>query len=486
MKKISFIIAIFVSISLCTSCEEIKNTKTDIVQNSSINSDLLIQSESPIPNTTATSPEKVETTNETTTESITEVTSTKPVTTKKVETTTTPATTTKPVTTKPITTTLVTNTTPLPAVGQNNYNALNYSEQKGVWVSYLEYLSLLKNKNESDFRSALNTIYSNIKNMGANTVYFHVRAHGDAYYPSSYFTWSKYITGSIGGNPGYDPLKIMIEEAHNKGLSFHAWINPMRGPASGDISSYPNNYPIKQWYNDPSKNGKYIVLVNGYYYLSPAYPEVRQLINTGIQEIVQNYDVDGIHIDDYFYPTTSDSFDADAYSSSGESNLGNWRRSTVSSMVSGIYSTVKQINSNVLFGVSPQGNISNNYNFQYADIGMWCSTSGYLDYVVPQIYWGFSHKTADFVKMANIWNSTVSSPNIKLVFGLAPYKIANSLYPDFCGEEKIIAREIEYSRTLPKYSGFALFSYRSLYYPDSGVKTQIDAELQAIIETLNK
>ena len=102
----------------------------------------------------------------------------------------------------------------------------------------LEFQYLLKNKSESDFRASVSAMYANIKNMGANTVYFHVRSHGDAYYPSGYFPWSKYITGTLGLNPGYDPLKIMIDEAHNKGLSFHAWINPMRGPSSADIGNY--------------------------------------------------------------------------------------------------------------------------------------------------------------------------------------------------------------------------------------------------------
>ncbi len=292
--------------------------------------------------------------------------------------------------------------------------------------------------------------------MGSNTVYVQGRSFGNEYYNSSYFSW-----GNDGKNPGFDPLKIMVDIGHSKGLSIHAWINPFRAAKCSKISYIPDNYLIKKWYNDSSTNGKQLVKVGDYYYLNPAYDDVRQLVLNGVSEIVRKYNVDGIHIDDYFYPTTDKSFDSEAFKASGQSNLSKWRMGNIDKLVSGIYKTVKQSNSKVLFGVSPQGNVNNNYTTMYADVKKWCSQSGYLDYVVPQIYWGDISPHFYFSTRTKEWDSIVKSSNVKLVIGLAAYK-ATGEGAEFSGPDTI-ANQIKSVDSLKNNDGIALFRYGSMF-----------------------
>ena len=358
------------------------------------------------------------------------------------------------------------------------YNALNYSEQKGMWFSFDDMALLLKNKTEEQFRVNIAQAFDNTRALGCNTVYVHVRAFGDAYYQSSFYAWSKNCTGTVGVSPGYDPLQIMVEEAHSRGLSIHAWVNPMRTANETDMQAMPDLYRVKQWYNSSSTNGTYIIKVDGspYYWLSPAYSEVRKLICDGIAEIVSNYDVDGIHIDDYFYPTTESYFDEAAFKASGASDLTQWRLDTISEMVRNIYSTVKSINPTVMFGVSPQGNIGNNYAFMFADVKKWCAESGYLDYIVPQVYFGYE-SSSPFDKTSQDWSDMVTNPSVKIVYGLAPYKIGTT---DEWSSTLMMKKQINTVRELQNYDGIAFFRYGSLFTPASDVASRVSEEIDAI------
>lgn len=488
MKKISLLISAIICMVLFCSCvEDIKPMSSqDIIQ------DAIVTDETASKTTSQTQSETLEITQEEMTDNSIEITEettilqttqeTQPPETTTEETTTaetTTETTTVETTTKE--TSKETTSPPPLVIVPNNYTPLNYSVQKGVWFAYLDINPFMKGSSELQFRNYINTAFTNVKNLGANTVYVHARAYGDAYYPSDYFTWTDNKNG-CGLNPGYDPLKIMIEIAHSYGLSFHAWVNPMRTMTADNLASMSNSYQIKQWYNDSYANGRYLVKPSGnnYYWLNPAYSEVRQLINNGIAEIVQNYDIDGIHIDDYFYPTTDSSFDRDAFNASGESNLTSFRLSTISKMVSNIYSTVKQINPDVLFGVSPQGNMSNNYSFMYADVKTWCSTPGYLDYIVPQVYFGFTNKWQPFDTCSKGWDNIVTLDSVKLVIGLAPYK-ADGAHSDYTGT-KIIATQIEHSLDLKNNDGVALYRYALMFNTSS---TTVKNEVDAIREVLN-
>lgn len=392
-------------------------------------------------------------------------------------------TTTAATTTTAETTTTTAATTPTPVqqpTGTNSYRAMNHSEVRGVWISYIELSSILTGKSESQFTTNLRQMYTNCVNMGINTVYVHVRAHGDAYYPSQYFPWSKYVTGTIGKAPTFDPLEIMVREAHAQGLSFQAWINPYRIGSSSDIASVSTSYLTGNWYN--TSKGDRAVEVSGYYYLNPAYDEAIELIAAGAREIAANYDVDGVHIDDYFYPTTDASFDSKAFAASGNSSLATFRMNNCDKTVKALYNAVKAGNSTALFGVAPQGNIQNNYTYMYADVKKWCSGSGYIDYIAPQIYFGFNNAYQPYEGVLTQWQEMVSGSGVKLIPGLAVYKIGNEdAYGGSTGkyewttDTSIIKRQIEAAKAKASYGGVILYSYNNVFDASAAVKAEMDA-----------
>lgn len=416
----------------------------------------------------------------TTTESVTTTAEATTVTTTAA---TTPATTTV-TTTEPEETEDFTEPEPMDVlISPNGYTALNYPVQKAVWLAYLDIDEMIKNASESAFRQRIASEYDKIISLGCNTVYVHVRAFGDAYYYSSIFPFAASYADRAGVMPPYDPLKIMIDEAHSRGLSFHAWVNPMRTTSDDRFEEIDSSYILKQWYDSDATNGTFLVYDRStdYYWLSPAYPAVRALICAGISEIVSNYNVDGIHIDDYFYPTTSSSFDKTAFEASGEKDRASWRRSVVSSLVKEIYSTVKACNGTVLFGVSPQGNLENNRDSLYADVALWCSQPGYLDYVVPQIYYGFSDKLP-FDTAVKQWKDTVAYSGIKLICGIAAYKVGvNTEW----SSGRILSDETDYSKS-SGYDGVAYYRSGSLFGSASSSPKLMEKETAALSDSVKQ
>lgn len=366
------------------------------------------------------------------------------------------------------------------SLGTNSYTALNYSTVKAVWFAYLDIDTMLAGATEAEFTESISEAFEYVASLGFNTVYVHVRAFGDAYYYSDYYAFTSAYSGTVGDKPSYDPLEIMISEAHKLGLSFHAWVNPMRTATKKNFEAMSSSYTLKQWYSSSSTNGTYLVYDSdtGYYWLSPAYSAVRELICAGIAEIVSNYDVDGIHIDDYFYPTTDESFDKLAFSVSRSSDLAQWRRDTVSQLVKEIYSTVKGCNSSVLFGVSPQGNLDNNLNKLYADVELWCSTTGYIDYIVPQIYYGYSG-SLPFDTTAVQWENLVTSSSVKLICGIAAYKVGTTTE---WSSGSMLSKQTDYISTLSGYSGCAYYRYSSLVASSSD--TLLAGEIAGLIKSL--
>ncbi len=372
--------------------------------------------------------------------------------------------------------------------GTNSYSALNFREQKGIWISYLEYGSILQNKSASSFRKSIGKYFDNIRELGFNTVYTQVRAYGDAYYASELFPSGDRFNGTMGTDQSFDALQIMIEEAHDRGLSLHAWINPMRLMTDKQLKALDSGYTVKQWYNDPSKKGKLIVESGGRWYLNPAYDEVVQLIADGITEIVSGYDVDGVQIDDYFYPTTSESFDKAAYNASGTgSSLSRWRINNVNVMVKRLCQAAHGANSSVVFGISPQGSVDNNYNELYADVKTWCADSSYCDYILPQVYFGFENAGLPYADTIKVWSGMVPSSKVKLVIGLAGYKVgASDTYAGASGKNEwinnsdILSRQMSAAKELSNYGGVAIFRYGSIFTPEASVSKQVSKELNNI------
>ncbi|MBP1569182.1 MAG: family 10 glycosylhydrolase, partial [Oscillospiraceae bacterium] len=279
----------------------------------------------------------------------------------------------------------------------------------------------MQGKTKSQFKSNIKTMFGNIADDGFNTVFVHVRSHSDAMYDSDIFPWSVYCTGTEGNDPGFDPLEIMVSEAHSAGLKIEAWINPYRIKGTSNTSKIAKSSPAYKWLD----TDKVIVLDNGIYY-NPADEEVIELIVSGVEEVVSNYDVDGIHFDDYFYPTTSESFDKAYYNdykaAGGKLSLASWRRQNVNTLIKEVYSSIKAINSSCRFGVSPAGNMDQNYNTLYCDVNTWVTSKGYVDYICPQIYFGFNNKSRPYLDVLSEFSSMITRSDVELIVGLAAYK----------------------------------------------------------------
>ena len=358
-------------------------------------------------------------------------------------------TTTRPKATKPKPTTTKPSTTAKPV-----YPPVIHNNIKGVWISYLD-LSSFKNKNQSTFTSEMSSTLDNVKNKGLNTVILQVRSHSDAIYPSEYFPWSRFITSSISSGPGYDPLDIIISLAHSKGLSVHAWVNPYRVMTDTDFANVGNSFKTKQWYDSPTRTN-YMIQYQSYWYLKPGNIEVRQLIIDGIAEIVSKYNVDAIHFDDYFYITNPSEYgDTPAQAKSNNTEL-----------VRGTYQRIKSIRPSVLFGISPfgafnSGNTLPTTDTKYisTDLALWCNNPGYIDYVMPQIYWKRGHSSQDFSRVLKQWRDFVKCNSVALYTGLALYKQDPSEKSDpFPAGE--IQGQVSEINTTGYSSGFCLFRYK--------------------------
>lgn len=296
---------------------------------------------------------------------------------------------------------------------------------RAVWVSYLEWYGFDFSTQES-FTADVRELMENCAAMGCTTVIAQVRPFADALYPSELFPWSHVMTGAQGDDPGYDPLSILVQEAHAQGLRLDAWINPYRVAMNASTPGVMANNSLLYTHN------AWIKQVGDGCYLNPALRDVQDYICRGVAEIVQNYEVDGIHFDDYFYPAADAAFDeADYAAANTELSLEDWRRQNVNDLVSAVYSTIKSIRTDCRFGISPQGNNSNNYNSQFSDVALWLSTPGYVDYVLPQVYWGYGYTTSGgstdyaFENVTSYWAALERDSSVSLYFGLGAYRIGD-------------------------------------------------------------
>lgn len=291
----------------------------------------------------------------------------------------------------------------------------------GVWVPYFS-LSTPEGTQEA-FEANYKKIADTALEKGINAMFVHVRPFSDSLYPSQYFPWSHILTGTQGQDPGFDPLQFMIDYTHSLGMEFHAWINPMRVKTSETPSTLADSNPYVQLGEEyPS----YFMEYDGGVYLNPAYPYVRSLIADGAAEIAANYDVDGIHFDDYFYPSQDAALDSAAYEAYTQSveqplSLAEWRKDNVNAMVAEVYSAIKEVKPEVVFGISPQGNIKND-EAMGADVKTWAAVPGYVDYLCPQLYFSFENEALGYTEALAEWAALPRHEGLSLYAGLALYK----------------------------------------------------------------
>jgi len=348
------------------------------------------------------------------------------------------------------------------------------AEIRAVWLSYFDLTLPAGGIQEQAYREKYAALFAEFAAFGLNTLFVHVRPFTDATYPSAIYPWSEILTGAQGQDPGYDPLAILCGLAEANGLALHAWLNPFRiTPDHRDLSKLDKSNPALA--HIEAGDG-HVCRVDGRYYWNPAVLENHALIYDGVRELLENYPLAGIHIDDYFYPTTDASFDAAQYetyrSQGGVLPLDEWRRELVSQFVAGLYRAVHRAKPGAVLSVSPSADLERNFSQCYADAARWMREPGFADWMVPQVYFGFQHAQLPFEATARAWAALPQHGGLRLLFGLAAYKTGQD--DKYAGEtgrgewlshDEILARQVALIRGLPGCGGFAVYSCTGLFGP---------------------
>jgi uncharacterized lipoprotein YddW (UPF0748 family) len=333
--------------------------------------------------------------------------------------------------------------------------------------------------------------------MNMNAVFFQVSPEGDAFYNSNIVPWSRYLTGTFGKNPGFDPLQFAIEEAHKRNLELHAWFNPYR-VAMNTTSAMKSTLNIeKSVYRD---HPDWIREASNRIIVDPGIPAARNWVASRVMEVVRNYDVDGIHFDDYFYlDGIQDQSTYNQYKGSF-TNIGDWRRNNTYVLVKDISQRIAAEKSWVKFGISPSGVWANNnqradgsatragltnYYNSYADTKKWVQEE-IIDYIAPQVYWSFALPAAPYGVVATWWSDVVRGRDVHLYIGQALYKVNDKSSPNydpyFQGYEAVeeVKRQLKFNTVKPEIMGSILFRFKNLYDPEKQlVVNMIDNDMWA-------
>lgn len=363
-------------------------------------------------------------------------------------------------------------------------NIKNYAparnEFRGIWVAIIENIDFPAHKTQWGFKRDFRKVLDNAKAAGFTAVIFQIRSNCDAMYPTALAPWSRWMTGKEGVSLGnFDPLAFMIDETHKRGMEFHAWFNPYRVTNSTPLSKYaylktlaPNNF---------ARKNPHCVLVKknpggNQLFLDPGMPQVIEHLCHIVREVVTRYPVDAIHFDDYFYPYEkigNEDIHTFRIYNPKKLSLDNWRRHNTDTLIYNIKLTITRSNllqkRNVKFGISPFGIWANrrtlpegsltggkeSYTTCYADTRKWVKY-GYIDYIIPQIYWPFSHNQAAYAALTDWWSVTVRGTKTKLYIGIGAYNGGS-------WDQYELINQMRYNRMRPEISGAAFFSYRSFF-----------------------
>ena len=353
--------------------------------------------------------------------------------------------------------------------GTNKKSYANTNNIQAAWLTTAWSLDWPKTKNNPTAqKNELIEILDTLKDTGINTVMFQVRPYGDAMYKSNINPWSKELTGTQGKDPGYDPLEVIIQEAHTRGIKVHAWLNPYRVISSGtDVNVLSGNHPAR-------KNPSLLIENKGGMYYNPDLQEVKNHISDTIAEIVSNYNVDGITFDDYFYPTNYPLPEGEEK----DGAVANARREHINQMILQVKNTIKSIKPWVRFGVSPRGVWKNkindpngsdtgyakeSYYSDYADTVKWVK-EGYIDYIIPQVYWEMDHNVAPFKTVTNWWENIVKGTNVDLYIGHTTDK-------DVVAKE--IDTQIQYTKQFSAIKGNSYYNVTSIMNNNQGSRDKI-------------
>ena len=328
-------------------------------------------------------------------------------------------------------------------------------ELRGVWVATVNNIDWPSRKGMTvdEQKTELRAMLDRFAELRLNAVFLQVRPMADALYPSQYEPWSEFLTGQIGGDPGYDPLAFAVEEAHARGIELHAWFNPFRGNVQTTLRSYPY--------------GRFV-------WMDPGDPVVRQRGLDVVSDVVRRYDIDGVHMDDYFYPYPEKDLpfpDDDTYAQYGAGmSRSEWRRDNINRFVQELYTTVKSIKPNIEVGISPFGiwrpghprqiQGFDAYEKIYADSKLWLR-KGWVDYLAPQLYWQIDKREQSFPALLHWWTRQ-DKLGRGIVAGMAIYRADRYGTAEF-------ARQIELVRKDRGAVGFILFSAKRLMNDTAGL-----------------
>ncbi|WP_128331636.1 glycoside hydrolase family 10 protein [Apibacter sp. HY039] len=350
-------------------------------------------------------------------------------------------------------------------------------EFRGVWVaSFLNIdwptkTGLSAEQQKKEFL----TILDNVQKWNMNAIVLQVKPTSDAFYKSKLSPWSRYLSGKQGVDPGYDPLEFIITEAHKRNIEIHAWFNPFR------LSAKNADLNVLSIDNIAFKHPNWVVRYANQLYLNPGIPEVSTHVIECIMEVVKNYNIDGVHLDDYFYPYKVGNLEYPDYKEYAKYGItfaskADWRRNNINTFVKKLYKSIKSENKNIEFGISPFGvwrNQTNdprgsdtkalqNYDDLYADVLYWMQ-NGWIDYIAPQLYWHRGNTSADYSTLIEWWNNVAKLTHTKLYIGLAAYRVNEWKNPDE------LIEQVKLNKNYPEVKGNIFFSYKSLVTNPKGV-----------------
>jgi uncharacterized lipoprotein YddW (UPF0748 family) len=344
-------------------------------------------------------------------------------------------------------------------------------QMRAVWIASVSNIDWPSRPGLSvaDQQREYRAILDNAVRLRLNTVVVQVRPTADALWPSRYEPWSQWLTGAQGGDPGYDPLAFLVEEAHERGMVFHAWFNPFRVSKQDDPAQLVADHPAR-------RHPEWVFGYGGGLYYNPGVPEAREFVMDAVMDAVERYDIDGVHFDDYFYPYPDGPApipDAPTFAEHGGgfTDVGDWRRDNVNRLVRGMAERIRATAPDMEFGISPFGIWRNvdedprgsatdglsSYSATYADTLTWID-EGWIDYVVPQVYWHIGYRVADYAALVPWWAGAVAGSGVELYVGQAAYKVGSG--PAWDNAE--LAEHLALNRRHPEVLGDVYFSAASL------------------------
>ena len=356
---------------------------------------------------------------------------------------------------------------------------------RGAWiatVANIDWPSKEAVGNTELQQQEMTQLLDSLESLGINAIIFQVRPTADALYQSTLEPSSHWLTGRQGDSLSWDPLEWTLKQAHARHMEVHVWLNPYRvNLATTDTSVIAANHV---WRQHPEWFWEY----NKQWYFDPGLAITRDWICTVVGDIVARYDIQAIHMDDYFYPYPSGKLqlpDAETFAKypRGFDDIRDWRRDNVNLTIQAISETIRECRDSVEFGISPFGvwrnaNVDStgsatragitNYDDLYADIRLWIK-NGWIDYVLPQLYWEIGKKVADYEVLAHWWANEVRGTKCKLYIGMAPYRLEGASPKSAWGQGNEIGRQMRLNRTIPEISGECFYSTRPLLRNPRGV-----------------